>query len=521
MAKEKKGADVPVEIGVVLYTDGGCRGLYRTSNLPMVPVAGYGLHGYTFNINAPTPKVVKKSDVPSTAGYIAATAVVPEGLGKAVTPIGYYDRWGTVHGDQTNNRAELVATIEGLRYAQSVNAKQVTLALDSDYVKKGFAEHLRKWLANGWKTTQGTDVKNVDLWKQVHLTHSELVEAGTTVDWVKIAAHTGELGNTIADWNATCGLMVGRRMIQGLDVKIDTVSETIESQPIGYFSTKGDYNRMLSLPIGYFMTLDPVPRTPDGRYVYYSGTYGKVKETDQDGKRSAGHTFSVVYLKEPEPIFEVVREEQNKLYRTLPQQSDVVRVYQSKLFSSKVYDDFKMVASGVKIPQLYRAVSNKNDLYYVDDEIITSVASPALLAFRSVQYLQTLDSLLQDFIAGKEYLTITDVTDMVYSIEEVKNKEVIKLTQHIGAPSKAIKLPVRYKVKDDIETTTLLLTQVLDLPDRNALSALAQKKMKISVVTYRESDVAFRWAVVIEADGEIGIWSTIHSNLKLLLGSSS
>ena len=81
-------------------------------------------------------------------------------------------RSGTVHKElyggelaTTNNRMELMAVIQGLTALK--RPCEVTLYLDSEYVRKGITEWIRGWKARGWRTAQGQPVKNVELWQRL------------------------------------------------------------------------------------------------------------------------------------------------------------------------------------------------------------------------------------------------------------------------------------------------------------------------------------------------------------------
>ena len=63
----------------------------------------------------------------------------------------------------TNNRMEMTAVIEGLLALK--RPCQVTLYLDSEYVRKGITEWIHGWKARGWKTAAKQPVKNADLWQ--------------------------------------------------------------------------------------------------------------------------------------------------------------------------------------------------------------------------------------------------------------------------------------------------------------------------------------------------------------------
>ena len=65
----------------------------------------------------------------------------------------------------TNNRMELSAVIEALTALK--RPCQVTLYLDSEYVRKGITEWIHGWKARGWRTAAKAPVKNVDLWQRL------------------------------------------------------------------------------------------------------------------------------------------------------------------------------------------------------------------------------------------------------------------------------------------------------------------------------------------------------------------
>jgi ribonuclease HI len=93
----------------------------------------------------------------------------------------------------TNQRMELRAAIEGLRYLKEPS--RVRLYSDSTYLlnamNKGW---LVKWERNGWKTADKKPVKNADLWR-------ELLELSRihAVRWVKVKGHVGNPGNERCD----------------------------------------------------------------------------------------------------------------------------------------------------------------------------------------------------------------------------------------------------------------------------------------------------------------------------------
>ncbi|HEY0201094.1 MAG TPA: ribonuclease HI, partial [Burkholderiaceae bacterium] len=61
--------------------------------------------------------------------------------------------------DTTNNRMELTAVIEALSALK--RPCEITLYLDSQYVRKGITEWVQGWKARGWRTASKQPVKNV------------------------------------------------------------------------------------------------------------------------------------------------------------------------------------------------------------------------------------------------------------------------------------------------------------------------------------------------------------------------
>jgi ribonuclease HI len=98
--------------------------------------------------------------------------------------------------DTTNNRMELLAAIEAMRYLPQYATLHLTS--DSKYVVQGATEWLDRWIANKWRTAIGRPVKNVDLWKQFH---NERRTRSVTFEWVK--GHNGHEMNERADTEAT------------------------------------------------------------------------------------------------------------------------------------------------------------------------------------------------------------------------------------------------------------------------------------------------------------------------------
>lgn len=100
--------------------------------------------------------------------------------------------WGKA-ADTTNQRMELTAALEGLKALRE--PCRVNIYSDSAYLVNAFNQGwLARWQKNGWKTKEGHDVENQDLWR-------ELLSQGRRheVQWHKVAGHSTNERNNRCD----------------------------------------------------------------------------------------------------------------------------------------------------------------------------------------------------------------------------------------------------------------------------------------------------------------------------------
>lgn len=109
--------------------------------------------------------------------------------------------WGG-EANTTNNRMELMAALEAVRWYAKSELRQIVFYLDSEYVRKGTTEWMWGWKAKGWMTTAREPVKNADLWKEMDRLLSDL---GKPIDWRWVKGHAGNPGNEAADMLANRG----------------------------------------------------------------------------------------------------------------------------------------------------------------------------------------------------------------------------------------------------------------------------------------------------------------------------
>ena len=157
----------------------------------------------------------------------------PGGWGAIVVTLdGRVTELGGAAAHTTNNKMELTAAIRALEFIQDIDGP-VAVYTDSTYVIKGIREWIWAWRRRGWKTAEGNDVLNKDLWEEM----SALVDArGKSgpggIDWHYVRGHVGTPGNervdTIADAHARkvpVKLYSGDLIAYGVDV-LDVPDET-------------------------------------------------------------------------------------------------------------------------------------------------------------------------------------------------------------------------------------------------------------------------------------------------------
>ncbi|KAG2044576.1 ribonuclease H-like domain-containing protein [Suillus americanus] len=141
-------------------------------------------------------------------------------------------------GDQTNNRAELIASripyaiVRALETAP-FSQRPLMIKTDSKYSIQCFESWFPKWSANGFRTANGQPVKNAELIRYLAALLYARERAGPKVIFKHVRGHVGIEGNECADRLANDGALKPElperdweRLIRDLEKK-PTTSETI------------------------------------------------------------------------------------------------------------------------------------------------------------------------------------------------------------------------------------------------------------------------------------------------------
>ena len=111
--------------------------------------------------------------------------------------------FGRVSGT-TSNRMELTAVSYALTHLLKLSrsSNEIKLFSDSKYFVDGFNEKLSFWKSNGWRKSNGSPLKNIDLWSLIAARNSRF--PSLSVQWTK--GHSGNKFNTLVDTVAACSL---------------------------------------------------------------------------------------------------------------------------------------------------------------------------------------------------------------------------------------------------------------------------------------------------------------------------
>jgi len=108
---------------------------------------------------------------------------------------------GGFEKETTNNRMELKAVIEALKYIPTrQDLVEIIIHADSAYVLGGVTTWIHNWEKNGWKTANKKEVLNQDLWKELI---ASVRNFKGNLSWQKVKGHSGHIYNERADVIAT------------------------------------------------------------------------------------------------------------------------------------------------------------------------------------------------------------------------------------------------------------------------------------------------------------------------------
>lgn len=121
----------------------------------------------------------------------------PGGWGAVVvTTDGHVTELGGRAALTTNNKMELTGAIKALELVRGTPGP-LAMHTDSTYVIRGIKEWIWAWRRRDWKTAEGGDVQNRDLWEQLH--DLVIARGKGSIAWHYVRGHVGIPGNERVD----------------------------------------------------------------------------------------------------------------------------------------------------------------------------------------------------------------------------------------------------------------------------------------------------------------------------------
>ncbi len=114
------------------------------------------------------------------------------------TPEGKIKELGGFKEATTNNEMELIATIRALLHVKETKLA-VHLYTDSTYVIRGITKWVWGWKRRGWKTAEGNEVANRELWENLSALVLARGKKEAAIEWKYSRGHVGTPGNERCD----------------------------------------------------------------------------------------------------------------------------------------------------------------------------------------------------------------------------------------------------------------------------------------------------------------------------------
>jgi len=492
---------IPIKRGAVLYF----------GFLLFKQYTSVGVHGYEYNTEVPKKGHGCKKGFPAATGYnLEKDPKYP-----AVSVEHYFER---VYLEKVETNPEIkqmeaisAAVLEYLKERLVVATGEFALGEPlNDVLMFVPSPLIRNWNKAADIVTNKLDRFNDEGVEKVPETYYRFIEEflalteqfkamGTDVKWKGYAVNTPSLGDGLADKMAK---------LPKSDWKIDY---SLFHRYIALYKTE-DYwaytyenHRLLSSGRWYFTAdVDPV-KDSDGWTIYTLARRLKKEEEEQIGKPIPNLGLSVVMLKEPEPLLEKVRRKQQEVMKG---DGAVIRALTSEIFSNRnAYQILFNADHSIK-----RASKQNANLELPGQVVITEECNPPLLSHRILTEYEKLYQRYLQYKANDPILSVSDVTSWFYDFMTNKKGEVKTVfKKELPVGIKQITIPVIYD--QEIGKKELILTFNIDMPDRNALSSIADENPKVTVIVWKDGLFGHRFAVVIETDTARGVWSGVYSNL--------
>lgn len=525
---EKAKLDIPLEYGVVIYTDGGATQINTINGKTFT--AGYGIHGFVY-ANTPT-KVgagvngytvsnygyILNGRIDSGVDYCSLYQLDDRGkkTPQQVQPVAYIEGLGGLF-DSTNNVAEATAFLKSLdlieRVHQQLAITSVHFRLDSKYIIDQVLNRFNI-INNQWRTSQNREIANKELWVEIFARLEELsiLPITWTIEWVK--GHSDFFGNIQADKLATAGQTAAKNGHSFDSVTVGPAQ--------GYWSTRGaidfDDNPALYMLVDTKWYYDPQmihEKRSDDLIPIFMGNH---EDASRVGQPDSDMTIGLALMKRVPKTFEVLTDIALSLDR-------VNHGFETNgMFFGLMNNILKpeFATSVEKYGNRFLVTKSQNKQIFTSDnkEILTRL-DPAFIAYKQLDKFKGLHTILDRVVDNRLLETdcLCDITSDVYDVNiDKKGKEVWKCKLTNDPFFKVDIKGRRFNTDNVYEECSFdaTLTYGITAPRRRVFSGIKDHRPKVFVLTTFEAYAGFRYFLIIQLPtGEYGIWTNWESNLRI------
>lgn len=475
--------------GAVLYTDGSAR--------PNPGFTGSGIHGY-FYVNKELNKPVSGDGMIMTRdGYVRPPSVKEA----FVDPVKYIDVVGANDGVRSNNYAEAMALSKALEIAVLTGIEALHVISDSRLALDGVG-WCESWSRNGWRKSDGGEIKNVELWQALHENHQKFLALGGkfTSAWIK--GHDDQRGNTEADILAAVGCFRSTDGNINWDVRL--------TDPKGYWKNEVERHPFLNIKRIFFNAEE----RHNVKGLYYQGDSGVGDFIS--GKRTPVTSYSVIQLNEADGVIESIRE---RNYKHAKGDNAIMMIKCDEVFSKRLFHWIEQYGG-----DSMTGSKDSLNLQFTDETPITIEMNPTGLAPRCIEGFNILEELLLGYKKHQEdsnipftfngaAVQISDITSRFYEDTETKRGEKTKTLKGdfiVGLTD--ISIDFELKLLSGVKEVKIPYILGLDFLPRNNLKKLESLNPKVTLISWAESEKSYRYATIAECDSGIGIWSNYHAD---------
>ncbi len=522
------------DLHLVLYTDGGCRPSPGGD-------AGWGIHGYIFTMDKPKAGHGCKTAIPHAKGYVNTGSANSEGGSiPPITVLNYIDVKGGLAAPSSNNEAELYGLVDALDIVANIKPVSVHFLLDSEYVLKGANEWLNKWISNNWKKPNGDVVSNKETWLTVKQ-QLETVTQTTKLTWGWVKGHSDNMGNILADYNATSGIYSIKNT--GLPKWSDATIHPVKN----YWSPVSEAHPLLGASCFYFrigsqpelihvsdhteFNLDSATPTAINRYAYHIGTGGRKDDGKYFGKPDPEAAFCTILVKDKIKELETIRDAQNKYCDTINGGTVIL----ARL--DNILSGFNLREIGKYGADILHGGTKGGAIINGRDEIFSRSLDPARKSLEAIQTISAQETNLLNIIQDKkfDFYTCNEITSYIYDqVVKYKNAKaknsksddfdvLYVVKKELGGDNASMEINVSAQLNSGIVDKKITLNFGIDAPRVNFFNRIAEHHPRVFVYTYPlpESDKAFRYSVLITindgVDIEYALWEAPYSNIRVLV----